>query len=253
MASACSRPPANKEGITIIGAKIVQMMGGSGPTAARIAASAASCSPSAPRRGSTGWSRVTSAAPASGVCVTVNGVARSVDGRYLSPHISAKHCARDWGFRKSQSNVRASRSVSAASPAAEFSVTKLCSQKLSGTRSTRSPPRAASTRARLVMAMDTSLQRVGVDRRADRALHGQRRRHQQKGVAPVGGAVGGQLLEEEDLAERQPHVRDGHDVERIAKGRELGGPHLDRVVVAGHRRDLPVVYPRGGMHGHTGE
>ena len=64
-----------------MGAKTVQMIGVSGPTAARIVASAASCSPSAPRRGSTGSSRATSAAPASGVCVTVNGVARSVDGR----------------------------------------------------------------------------------------------------------------------------------------------------------------------------
>src|SRR5205085_8344215 len=141
-----------------------------------------------------------------GVCVTLYWIARSVDGRYVSPHISAKHCARDCGLRKSQSKTRARRSVSSASPLAEFSATKLCSQKLSGTRSTGSPRRAARTRSRLVMAMDTSLQRVGVDRRADRALHGQRGRHQQKGVAPVGGAVGGQLLEEEDLAERQPHV-----------------------------------------------
>jgi hypothetical protein len=80
-ASACARPPASRYGITIIGANTVQMIGVSRPTPARIVASAASCSPSAPWRGSTGRSRATSAAVLNGVCVAVNGVARAVDGR----------------------------------------------------------------------------------------------------------------------------------------------------------------------------
>src|SRR5207247_10705482 len=41
--------------------------------------------------------------------------------------------------------------------------------------------------------------------------------------------------------------------ERVAEGRQLGGPHLDRVVVAGHGRDLLFVHPRRRVHGHAGE
>src|SRR5207237_8195964 len=130
-------------------------------------------------------------------------------------------------------------SGSAASRSAEFSVTKLWSQKLSGTRSSGSPRKAARTRSRLVIV--ASLDRIGVDRRADRARHGQRRRDEQEGVAAVGGAVGGQLLEEKDLAERQPHVAHRDHVERVAEGRQLGGLHLHRVVLALHGGDLLVV------------
>jgi uroporphyrinogen decarboxylase len=78
-------------------------------------------------------------------------LAAGADGRYASPHISAKHCARDCGLRKSQPNVVARRTVSAARPAAEFSVAKLWSQKLSGTRSTGAPRSAAMVRSRPVM------------------------------------------------------------------------------------------------------
>ena len=98
-ASACSRPPLISAGITIAGEKIVQMMGVSAPTAARMARSAWSCSPSAPVPGSAGASFARSAASASGVRVTVYWMSRFPEGAYLSPHISAKHWARDWGLR----------------------------------------------------------------------------------------------------------------------------------------------------------
>src|SRR5262245_18365607 len=50
----------------------------------------------------------------------------------------------------------------------------------------------------------SSLDRVRVDRRADRAHHGQRRRDEQERVLSIRRAIRGQLLEVEDLAEREP-------------------------------------------------
>src|SRR5262249_60520789 len=52
----------------------------------------------------------------------------------------------------SQSTRGANRSVSAAGPPADLSVAKLCSQRLTGTRSTGAPRSAAMTRSRLVMS-----------------------------------------------------------------------------------------------------
>ena len=81
------------------GENTVQMIGVSGPTAARISRKASSCSPRAPARGSAGSSEARSDAPAAGARVTVKGTARSREGVYSSPHASAKHCARDCGLR----------------------------------------------------------------------------------------------------------------------------------------------------------
>src|SRR5439155_2622034 len=55
-------------------------------------------------------------------------------------------------------------------------------------------------------------------------------------------------LQVEDLAQGQPHVRDGADVKRVAEAGDLRGPDLHGVVVAGHRGDLPRVQPGGGVH-----
>jgi hypothetical protein len=68
-------------GRIIGGAKMVQMIGTSGPTAARMSRSASSCSPRAPPRGSVIGSRASPSASAIGAWVTVYGVAISPEGR----------------------------------------------------------------------------------------------------------------------------------------------------------------------------
>jgi glyoxylase-like metal-dependent hydrolase (beta-lactamase superfamily II) len=65
-------------------------------------------------------------------------------------------------LRKSQSKRRASLTVSAARVSAEFSVAKLWSQRLTGTRSTGAPRKAAITRSRLVI-VPSSRQPAGAD------------------------------------------------------------------------------------------
>src|SRR5215470_19794050 len=81
-------------------------------------------------------------------------------------------------------------------------------------------------------------QRVGIDGCAHGAGDGQGRRHEQEGVATVSRAVGGQLLEKEDLPQGETHIRNRHHVERIPEAGNLGRSHLHRVVVAANGGDL---------------
>ena len=138
--------------MTISGENTVQTMGTDAPTEVRMRRSASICSPSAPALGSAGFSPARSAAPESGTSVVVYFTWASEDGAYLSPHISAKACARDCGLRKSQSKCWSWRKVSSASPSAEFLGHVVMAPERDRHTSTGSPRSAASTRARLSMA-----------------------------------------------------------------------------------------------------
>src|SRR5688572_13760609 len=86
-------------------------------------------------------------------------------------------------------------------------------------------------------------ERVWVDRRPDAARDGQGWSDQKERVATVGRTVLGQLVQREDLTQRQAHVRDRADVKRAPERRKLGWPHLHGIVVGGDGGDLFRMHP----------
>src|SRR5688572_7889626 len=77
-----------------------------------------------------------------------------------------------------------------------------------------------------------------VDRRADRAGHGQGSGGEPEVVDAVDGAVGGQGVEVPHLAEEQADVRDRDLVQRLEGLVELVGPHLEAPGVGRDAGDL---------------
>src|SRR4051794_34243974 len=84
-----------------------------------------------------------------------------------------------------------------------------------------------------------------VDRGADGPGHGQGGGGEEEVPDAVGRAVGGQRVEVPQLADEQPHVRDGDLVQRLEGDVELVGPHLEAPGVGGDPGDLGVVQPVG--------
>src|SRR6266849_11039062 len=97
-----------------------------------------------------------------------------------------------------------------------------------------------------------SLDGQGVEGRPDPPRHLERRGAEQDLPDPVAGAVGGQLVEGEHLAQRESHVADAEGMDGQGEGGVLEGDDLDRAGVAGDRRDLPRMQPLHARDAETG-
>ena len=70
-------------------------------------------------------------------------------------------------------------------------------------------------------------------------------------IRPVGGAILGQGVEIEDLAEPQAHVDDEDDVQGLGYVGRLVGPNLETPGVAGDSGDVPFGHPGDAVEAQT--
>src|SRR5581483_6735948 len=115
---------------------------------------------------------------------------------------------------------------------------------LLGRRAARARASACARAARGWSAVPVaSLHGGGVDRAAHRAGHRAGVRAEEHLVDAVGGAIGGQAIEVEDLAHAEADLRDRHPVPRLAREAQLVRPHLDAPGVGRHGGDLALEDP----------